>query len=159
MEPVDYAPAVVDYATAVVGAMHALVVLYIGVSAYRREMGWWTLAWVVPALILSFLVIPFFRAFRPLKADETRSGGKIYLVLRDFARMVILLLGISFLVVFASGIVQMQGIENEAEEAGSFAGISLSAICILPIMLVIWIIPQALRSDQTEEGPTGPLAE
>jgi len=148
----------VDYGLPVVGAVNLATTLYIGISAYNRKIRWWSL-WALPALLLGVLVIPFFRAFRPLKDDETRSGGKLYLVLRDFARIIILVFGLSYAVVFVAGIGGMESANTDAGEAGVFMGMSLSAICILPIMLMVWIIPRALRSDQTEEGPTGPLAE
>lgn len=147
-----------DYSLLVSGGVNLATTLYIGISAYNREVQWWSL-WALPALVFGVLVIPFFRAFRPLKADEERSGGKLYLILRDFARIIILVFGLAFLFTMVVGFGSMQNAETDAGEAGTFMGISLSAICVLPIMLIVWIIPRTLRSDQTEEGPTGPLAE
>lgn len=139
-------------------AAHSVLVLYVAASARNRELGWQTTtAWAVPTLLLGVIAVPFFRAFRPLKENEVRQGGKVFLILRDYARIVILLLvGIILTVCTMS----TQSAElTEAEETGAFLGSWLGMICYIPIGFVVWLTPRMFKSDAVVEGPTGPLAD
>jgi membrane protease YdiL (CAAX protease family) len=144
-------------------AINLVVALYVAVSAYNRRLRWWSLAWTVPALFFGVLLIPFFRAFRPLKKDEVRQGGKVFLVLRDYARIIILLMVGAVLTVCTitqnpNLISQNSASLTEAEQTGAFLGSWLGMICYIPIGFVVWLTPQMFKSDAVVEGPTGPLA-
>jgi len=143
------------------GVLHFLVALYVGVSGWNREMrsvG----GWAVAALLLGLLVVPFFRAFRPLKSSEVREGGRPYLILRDYARMVILFL---IAVALASCAILTgtgpQGTSEAADAANAarLLGSWAVYICLLPFGFIVWLIPRMFKGDQVVEGPTGPLAE
>lgn len=145
-------------------AVHLPFALYVAGSAYNRKLGWWSAAWAVPALFFGVLVIPFFRAFRPLKQNEVRRGGKVYVVLRDYARIIILLmigvvLAVCTITQNPSLITQNPTSLTEAEQTGAILGSWLGMICYIPIGFVVWVIPRMFRSDAVIEGPTGPLAD
>lgn len=144
-------------------AINVAATLYVAVSAYNRRLEWWSVAWIVPTLLFGVLVIPFFRAFRPLKKDEVRRGGKVFLVLRDYARIIILLMvGLVLTVCTITQnpdlISQNSASLTEAEQTGAFLGSWLGMICYIPIGFVVWLIPRMFKSDAVVEGPTGPLA-
>lgn len=139
-------------------ALQLAVAAYVTVSARNRQIGSTAYVWGLAALVFGLFVVPFFRAFRPLKATEVREGGRFYIVLRDFARLIILGLiafGLTSCLLATEGSEQL----TEAGQAGRIMGGWMINLCLLPIGLIVWVVPRMFRSDAKVEGPTGPLAE
>lgn len=139
-------------------ALQLIVAAYVTVSARNRQLGNTAYIWGLGGLIFGLLIVPFFRAFRPLKDTEVREGGRFYIVLRDFARLIILGLiafGLTSCLVATEGSGQL----TEAGQAGRMLGGWMVNLCLLPIGLIVWVIPRMFKSDAKVEGPTGPLTE
>lgn len=143
-----------DSALITVAALHFGVVAYVGVSAYKRKM-WWPM-WALACVFTGILIVPVFRAVRHLKSDEIRKGGTAYVIMHDYARMVIFGM---IVLVFAMCTVPMEPQQSDAEAAGVLMGSWMGAICLLPFGFGIWLLPRLVKNDSVEKGPTGPLAE
>ena len=116
------------------------------------------------AILLSWLVIPFYLAGRPLKEGEVREGGYAWNVLSSFAiiwTIVMVFAGFGGLIEASSTVQQAQ---TEAEKAGASIGMMMG----LMLIAVIWFFPMfgavaigffVKNNAEVEKGPTGPLAD
>lgn len=139
-----------------------LLTVWVVIDGIRRGLRGTIVLWAIGTLALSVLVLPFYLAKRPLKANDVREGGFAWNVLKNFA-----LFWTVFMVVIS--IVSLGGAggtptSSDAEAAGAAIGTAL----VVVILATAWFFPMVgaivlgfflRKSSVVERGPTGPLAQ
>jgi hypothetical protein len=128
-----------------------------GGSGGRRKLGIApAVLWGLGTFFIGVIVMGFYIAGRPLKANEVREGGYAWNVVKGFAvtwSIFIVAIGIS--AVSAAS-------QTSADTA---ANVGLGAVLILPVvwffvMVMALVLGYFLRNPAiVERGPTGPLAQ
>lgn len=127
------------------------------IDASRRKVGGGTIVmYVIGAVVLSVLVVPFYVALRPLKAGETRDGGAAWNVLKWFA----LLWTVGWALFTANVFLDL--LPLAAESVGGTVGFGIG----LGLYGCMWFVPLVgalvlglfLKKSTVETGPTPPLA-
>ena len=138
-------------------AFNVLLGTWLLIDARRRKVGGGTIVlYVIGAVVLSVLVVPFYVAYRPLKAGETREGGAAWNVLKSFA----LLWSVGWALLTVRACLRVAPLA--AESAGGALGFGLG----LGMYGCMWFVPLVgalvlglfLKKSTVETGPTGPLA-
>src|SRR5688572_1631432 len=96
----------------IVAGLMALWVLW---DARRRRQGGAAFGWAIGTLLVPFVALPLHLALRPLKAGETRRGGKLWNILRNFAlawTILMLAVGVSTAMELRAGVAE-QATEGE----------------------------------------------
>jgi hypothetical protein len=128
-----------------------LAAIWVADNAIRRKLGAVrTILWGVGTFILGVIVLPFYIAKRPLKANEVREGGYAWNVLRAFA--------LSWtLFVVAVGLAAITGIGDTASAVLIFVILCATWFAVMAVTLILGYF---LRNPAiVERGPTGPLTE
>jgi hypothetical protein len=137
-----------------------LMALWVFRDARQRRQGAAAVVWAIGALLAPFLALPLYRASRPLRADEVRTGGKPWNVLKDFARTwTILLLAVQL----SLAIELAAGLSAQTTEADK-ASYGFAALLGLGLIAMYWFFPTVgalavgfflRRPSAIERGPTG----
>jgi hypothetical protein len=132
-------------------------------DARQRHLGRTDLGWTLGALLMPFLALPLYLAFRPLKAGETRRGGKLWVVLKGFAvawTALMLAVEISLGLELAAGLAaQTTAADRNSYGFGSVLALGLVAIYwLLPLVAALVIGLLLKKRSAVEHGPTGRLA-
>ena len=132
-------------------AIFFLAAIWVADNAVKRKLGIVrSLLWAVGTFILGVVVLPFYIAKRPLRANEVREGGFAWNVIRAFA--------LSWtLFIVAVGLAVITGIGDAA------SGVIVFLVLIVTwfgVMAVALIMGYFLRNPAiVQQGPSGPLAE
>ena len=143
----------------VINIVLAVWMLYDG---YQRKVPkkW---LYFIGTLVLSWLVMPFYLAGRPLKAEEVREGGYAWNILKNFALIWTIVIFISGV----AGLISAGQIAEQAQTQAEAAGAGLGIILGFFLLGALWFVPMVgalvlgffLKNNaKIEEGPTGPLA-
>ena len=129
-----------------------LLTLWVGNDAIKRKLGIArAVLWALGTFFIGVIVIGFYIAHRPLKANEIREGGYAWNVVKGFA--------LSWSV-FVVTVALMIGAGMENVGAGVIALAVGIPLVWLPVMIVALILGYFLRNPAiVERGPTGPLAQ
>ena len=128
-----------------------LTAIWVAGNTIKRKLGVVrSILWAVGTFILGVVVLPFYIAKRPLKANEVREGGYAWNVLRAFA--------LSWtLFVVAVGLAAITGIGDTASAVLIFVILCATWFAVMAVTLTLGYF---LRNPAiVERGPTGPLAE
>jgi hypothetical protein len=128
-----------------------IIAIWVADDARKRKLGLpKIILWTIGTFIIGVIVLAFYVAMRPLKANEVREGGFAWNVLRAFA--------LSWTIfVIAVGLAAISGIGNTASAVIAFFILSATW---LTVMIVALILGYFLRNPAiVERGPTGPLAQ
>jgi hypothetical protein len=119
--------------------------------------------WAIGTLLVPFLALPLYHASRPLRAGETRTGGKPWNILKDFAlTWTVLLLAVEV----SMAIELAAGLSAQVTEADK-AGYGFAAVLGLALIAMYWFFPTVgalalgfllRRPSVVERGPTGRAA-
>ena len=139
----------------------ALLAVWVLVDGWRRA-GPVAIAWALGAFVLTPFVVPVYFAVRPLKAGETREGGRAWNILKNFA-LTWTVLTLAIAVVGLQGIGDMPAATSDAETVGRGVGTALG----LGAIAMLWFFPMVgavllgfflRKTSVVERGPTGRLA-
>ena len=138
----------------------ALVAVWVAYDASKRKAMF--IGWALGVLLLTPIILPIYLAARPLKAGETREGGRGWNILKNFALTWTVLM-VMMTAVSLSATVNMPATTSGAASLGR--GIALAVA--LAGFGGAWLFPMigALvlgfflrKSHVVERGPTGRLA-
>jgi hypothetical protein len=130
---------------------------YVYMSCNNRDMSdrlFGKEVWAVQTFFLGLGMIPIFHATRPLKEDEVRKGGKLYIALRGYSRIIILGLIVFLLGNCAVSAQSLMPNPSDAETLGWFFGNLFVSGFVIVISFITWAVPHLFKSDKVEEGPT-----
>ena len=124
----------------------------------NHSFGWPVLTFILGPV----LALPFYFAYRNLKAGEIREGGTGWNIVKNFALIWTLFIGFIILVVFFGGL----GISSLSEGGADQAVVIVGLIAFGFIMMALWFcvaVPMLVlglfikQFSVIERGPTGPL--
>lgn len=144
--------------------VNGILALWVLVDAGKRKAS--AGGWFFGTLILGVLLIPFYRAGRPLKAGEKRYGGYGWNVMKGFALFWTLFMFVAAVTgMFNAGsAINEMGAASDAERAGAGLGVALG----MGMLFCLWFFPLVgalvlglllKKGNEVEEGPTGRLAQ
>jgi hypothetical protein len=135
-----------------------LVALWVFWDARQRRPGASAFAWAIGTLLVPFIALPLHLALRPLKAGETRRGGRPWNLLKTFAltwTILMLAVGVSTAMELRAGVSeQVTEADKSIYAFASLLGLGLLALYwFLPTVgaLVLGIL---LKNSAVERGPT-----
>ena len=145
-----------------------LLALWTVFDGVRRRLGAVPLAlWTIGMLVAWLIALPLYLAIRPLRAGETRAGGRPWHALRGFALAWTLFMAGVFIAAVVnvaqnlpdpgSGLVAMVGVAVSALGALTYL-IVLLAAWFFVAMLAVLVGFFVLDASKVERGPTGRLA-
>jgi len=139
-----------------------LLALWVFLDAFSRRSSAWLL-WCLGTFLLAGIVVPIYLAVRPLRAGETREGGKAWNILRGFAltwTVIMAALGVSAIYTLSNnGQAQTTTAGSVVYAIGSAIGIGLIAMAWFFPMVGALVLGFFLRNAAViEQGPTGRLA-
>lgn len=111
-----------------------ILAVWVLVDGLRR--GSWPLIWVLGTFVLGPIILPMYRARRPLLAGEARSGGPDWIVARNFSWVwSIYILVATFWVIwfFAS--------DSQAADTDTQQAVWVNRILVLCFLGLCWVVP------------------
>lgn len=138
-----------------------LIGAWVFYDAHRR--GGRRVAWALGTAVAPMFVLPFYFAKRPLRAGEVREGGTAWNVLRNFAFVWTVLVGLAAMLGVAGIAVDYNPDASDAEAIGTAFGTTMGML----FLGVMWFFPFAgavaaglmvRKSSVVERGPDEPLA-
>lgn len=142
--------------------LYVIVAIWLFLDAKKRLTN--GLPWAAFTVLFGPVVVPVWLAKRPLKDGEVREGGMAWNVLKNFALMWTLTIGVAFIAGMASASKMAETAHSDAEKAGAGIGMALGGVAIFILWFVVLISALVLgfflkKSSIVEKGPTGPLAK
>jgi 4-amino-4-deoxy-L-arabinose transferase-like glycosyltransferase len=121
-----------------------------------------SMGWVVGVILIGVLVVPFYLAKRNLKPNEVRTGGTAWNVIRHFALIWTLFMGVAGIMAVNSASSVVSTAQNEFEAAGAAIGTGIGATLLFGLWLTVMIVALVIglfvkNSGIIEKGPTGAL--
>lgn len=137
--------------------------LWVGSDAHNRREGY--VLHGLGAFVFAPIVVPIWLATRPLRAGETREGGKAWNILKNFSILWTLLMAVvGFAAMMAVGKAAAEVGTNEYAQAGAGIGMMLGmgmigAMWFFPVLGALVLGLLLKKSTEHEVGPTGALAD
>jgi hypothetical protein len=128
-----------------------LLALWVAYDARKRKLGVAKIVlWAIGTFVIGVVVMAFYIAHRPLKANEFREGGYAWNVVKGFA------LSWTIFVIAVVGV----AISGIGDALTAVVALILLGGGWLGVMIVALIVGFFLRNPAiVERGPTGPLAQ
>lgn len=120
------------------------------------------LGWAAGTVLLPVIFMPIYFAIRPLKAGETREGGKGWNLLRNFSLLWTLFMAVAAIVALVKTGQHTVTLGSDAERAGAAIGTTLGmgmlgAIWFFPVLGALVLGLFIKKSSMVEQGPTDRL--
>lgn len=135
--------------------------IWTGLDAYGRRSN--AVLYAVGAFLLAPIVVPVWIACRPLRAGETRDGGRAWNVLRAFAITWTIFMLIAAFVGLLAAARSAARAEGDAAQVGAGLGVLMG----MGLLGATWFFPMVgtvvfglilKKASENEVGPTGLLA-
>src|SRR6056297_2989479 len=140
------------------------ITIFVGLDAYNRKNKW--ILWSIGVLLSWPIILPLYFSLRNLKEGETREGGLIWNIIKNY--ILIYSTNIFLVILLLLILPQNMGYLSNEIFITEFAGFEISLSFIYYVIFIIWLIPSLLflmigsffKDDYSKEtGPSGRLKE
>ncbi len=140
------------------------ITIFVGLDAYNRKNKW--ILWSIGVLLSWPIILPLYFSLRNLKEGETREGGLIWNIIKNY--ILIYSTNIFLVILLLLILPQNMGYLSTEIFITEIAGYNISLTFIYYIIFIIWLIPSLLFllvgsffKDRylSIEGPTGKLKD
>ena len=116
------------------------ITIFVGLDAYNRKNKW--ILWSIGVLLSWPIILPLYFSLRNLKEGETREGGLIWNIIKNY--ILIYSTNIFLVILLLLILPQNMGYLSTEIFITEIAGYNISLTFIYYIIFIIWLIPSVL---------------